>query len=171
MFQISLFFQRDLTYYKMNNLDNRIANADQLLTQDVEKFCNSITDLYSNLSKPVLDVGIYAVKLTRLIGATGPAVMLAYLLLTSFVLTRLRKPMAQMTVMEQSNEGEFRHMNARLITNCEEVAFYQGHKREEQNIMASFNRLVNHFRNCIMFRFSMGFIDNIVAKCNTILFV
>ena len=67
---------------------------------------------------------------------------------------------------EQRNEGEFRHMNARLITNCEEVAFYQGHKREEQNIMHSFNKLVNHFRNFILFRFSMGFIDNIIAKCN-----
>ena len=35
----------------MNNLDNRIANADQLLTQDLERFCNTFTDLYSNLSK------------------------------------------------------------------------------------------------------------------------
>ena len=35
----------------MSNLDNRISNADQLLTQDVEKFCNSVGDLYSNLSK------------------------------------------------------------------------------------------------------------------------
>lgn len=35
----------------MGNLDNRIANADQLLTQDVEKFCNSMVELYSNLSK------------------------------------------------------------------------------------------------------------------------
>jgi len=35
----------------MSNLDNRIANADQLLTQDVEKLSNSIAELYSNLSK------------------------------------------------------------------------------------------------------------------------
>lgn len=35
----------------MGNLDNRIGNPDQLLTQDVEKFCNSVVDLYSNLSK------------------------------------------------------------------------------------------------------------------------
>lgn len=44
----------------MGNLDNRIANADQLLTQDVEKFCNSVVDLYSNLSKVPTFVGYHS---------------------------------------------------------------------------------------------------------------
>lgn len=153
-----------LTYYKMNNLDNRISNADQLLTQDVEKFCNSLTELYSNISKPLLDVVIYSVKLTQAIGASGPAIMLGYLFVSGVFLTNLRKPVAQMTVDEQSNEGDFRHMNARLITNCEEVAFYQGQKREKMNIMHSFYKLVNHSRNFILFRCGMGFVDNIIAK-------
>lgn len=112
-----------------------------------------------------MDVVIYAVKLANAIGAQGPALMLSYLGLSSFVLTLLRKPIAQMTIKEQQNEGEFRYMNSRLITNSEEVAFYQGHKREEINIMNSFVRLENQFRNSILFRFAMGFIDNIVAKC------
>ena len=94
--------------------------------------------------------------------------MLGYLFVSGVFLTMLRKPVAQMTVKEQHNEGEFRHMNSRLITNSEEVAFYQGHKREEINLMNSYNRLENHLRNFITFRFSMGFIDNIVAKCKLI---
>ncbi|KAM9687412.1 ATP-binding cassette sub-family D member 3 isoform 4-T4 [Trichechus inunguis] len=61
------------TYYKMGNLDNRIANPDQLLTQDVEKFCNSVVDLYSNLSKPFLDIVLYIFKLTSAIGAQVPS--------------------------------------------------------------------------------------------------
>lgn len=52
------------TYYKMSNLDNRIANADQLLTTDIDKFCESVTDLYSNISKPILDIFIYVYRLT-----------------------------------------------------------------------------------------------------------
>jgi ATP-binding cassette, subfamily D (ALD), member 3 len=56
------------TFYKMTNLDNRvghkfiqiqnvnngqfqISNADQLLTQDVDRFCEGVVELYSNLSK------------------------------------------------------------------------------------------------------------------------
>ncbi|XP_044032391.1 ATP-binding cassette sub-family D member 3a isoform X5 [Siniperca chuatsi] len=62
-------YLQGFTYYKMGNLDNRIANPDQLLTQDVEKFCNSVVDLYSNLSKPLLDIGLYIFKLTSAIGA------------------------------------------------------------------------------------------------------
>lgn len=61
-------FNRGFTYYKMNNLDNRISNADQLLTQDVEKFCDSVVELYSNISKPILDILIYVQKLTQAIG-------------------------------------------------------------------------------------------------------
>uniref|UniRef100_A0AAQ4P2I3 ATP binding cassette subfamily D member 3 n=1 Tax=Gasterosteus aculeatus aculeatus TaxID=481459 RepID=A0AAQ4P2I3_GASAC len=64
-------YLQGFTYYKMGNLDNRIANADQLLTQDVEKFCNSVVDLYSNLSKPLLDIVLYIFKLTSAIGAQG----------------------------------------------------------------------------------------------------
>lgn len=46
-----VFYFRGFTYYKMSNLDNRISNADQLLTQDVDKFCDAVGELYSNLSK------------------------------------------------------------------------------------------------------------------------
>ncbi|PVD23572.1 hypothetical protein C0Q70_16844 [Pomacea canaliculata] len=157
-------YLRGFTFYKMSNLDNRIANADQLLTQDVERFCDSVAELYSNLSKPILDVFLYTVKLTGAIGAQGPAYMLLYLAFSGAVLTRLRRPIGRMTVTEQKLEGEYRYVNSRLITNCEEIAFYQGQKREQRTIIATFNKLVNHLRTFIFFRMQMGFLDNIIAK-------
>ncbi|XP_019645621.1 PREDICTED: ATP-binding cassette sub-family D member 3-like [Branchiostoma belcheri] len=157
-------YLRSFTYYKMTNLDNRIANADQLLTQDVERFCNSVVDLYSNLSKPIVDIVIYVKKLTGSIGAQGPASMLAYLVFSGLILTRLRRPIGKMTVQEQRYEGEFRYVNSRLITNSEEIAFYQGNQREKATIELSFQKLIEHLRTFIIFRFSMGFVDNIIAK-------
>ncbi|CAL8294526.1 unnamed protein product [Lota lota] len=152
------------TYYKMGNLDNRISNPDQLLTQDVEKFCNSVVDLYSNLSKPLLDIGLYIFKLTSAIGAQGPAIMMAYLIISGLFLTRLRRPIAKMTVTEQRYEGEYRYVNSRLITNSEEIAFYNGNLREKQTIHSTFQKLVDHLHNFIFFRFSMGFVDSVIAK-------
>ncbi|GAA6219498.1 ATP-binding cassette sub-family D member 3 isoform X1 [Lates japonicus] len=157
-------YLQGFTYYKMGNLDNRIANADQLLTQDVEKFCNSVVDLYSNLSKPLLDIGLYIFKLTSAIGAQGPAIMMAYLLISGLFLTRLRRPIGKMTVTEQRYEGEYRYVNSRLITNSEEIAFYNGNMREKQTIHATFKKLVDHLHNFIFFRFSMGFVDSMIAK-------
>uniref|UniRef100_A0A673BJG9 ATP-binding cassette, sub-family D (ALD), member 3a n=1 Tax=Sphaeramia orbicularis TaxID=375764 RepID=A0A673BJG9_9TELE len=138
-------YLQGFTYYKMGNLDNRIANADQLLTQDVEKFCNSVVDLYSNLSKPLLDIGLYIFKLTSAIGAQGPAIMMAYLLISGLFLTRLRRPIGKMTVTEQRYEGEYRYVNSRLITNSEEIAFYNGNMREKQTIYATFKKLVGNY--------------------------
>ncbi|KAM9324098.1 ATP-binding cassette sub-family D member 3 [Gastrophryne carolinensis] len=157
-------YLKSFTYYKMGNLDNRIANADQLLTQDVERFCNSVVDLYSNLSKPFLDITLYIFKLASAIGIQGPASMMAYLLVSGLFLTRLRRPIGKMTVIEQKYEGEYRYVNSRLITNSEEIAFYNGNNREKMTIYAAFKKLVEHLHKFILFRFSMGFVDNIVAK-------
>ncbi|XP_050401971.1 ATP-binding cassette sub-family D member 3 [Patella vulgata] len=157
-------YLKGFTFYKMSNLDNRISNPDQLLTQDVEKFCDSVADLYSNLSKPILDVILYSIKLTGAIGAQGPGYMLMYLAVSGLVLTRVRRPIGRMTVTEQRLEGEYRYVNSRLITNSEEIAFYQGNKKEQFTILATFQKLINHLRYFIFFRLQMGFVDNIIAK-------
>lgn len=153
-----------LTYYRMVHLDGRIANADQLLTADVERFCDSLTDLYSNVAKPLLDIGIYVHRLTTSLGGETPAILLAYLAVSGAVLTRLRRPTARLTAGEQRLEGEFRHINARLIAHSEEVAFYGGHRRERQTLLASFHKLMSHARRFLLFRTWMGAVDNLVAK-------
>ena len=58
------------------------------------------------------------------------------------VRVRLRRPIGRMTMAEQQFEGEFRYVNSRLITNCEEVAFYNGSRREKMIIRDGFERLV-----------------------------
>lgn len=58
-------------------------------------------------------------------------------------ITTLRKPVVQMTVKEQQLEGEYRHINSRLITNSEEIAFYQGNNREKLTLLTSFHKLVS----------------------------
>ncbi|XP_026490109.1 ATP-binding cassette sub-family D member 3 [Vanessa tameamea] len=157
-------YLKGFTYYQVTNLDNRISNADQLLTTDIDKFCDTVIDLYSNISKPLLDISIYLYRLTVNLGPSTPGIMMIYLFFSGIFLTYLRKPTARMTVQEQKLEGEFRYVNSRLITNSEEIAFYQGNHREQLTILASFYKLTRHLRNFLNFRVGMGFVDNIIAK-------
>lgn len=157
-------YLRGFTYYKMSNLDNRIANPDQLLTADLDKFCDMFADLYSNICKPVLDIFIYVYRLTSTLGYQTPTVMLGYLVVSGAILTHLRRPAGRMTVTEQKLEGEFRYINSRLISNSEEIAFYQGNQREKLTVLAAFTKLTNHLRKFLEFRVAIGVIDNIVAK-------
>lgn len=61
----------DKVFYKMANLDDRIKNADQLITVDLQRFATGLAEIYSNLAKPTLDVVLYNVQLARNIGAEG----------------------------------------------------------------------------------------------------
>ena len=47
-----------------------------------------------------------------------------------------------MTITEQKLEGEYRYINSRLITNAEEIAFYNGNYREKLTLLAAFEKLV-----------------------------
>ncbi|XP_066155797.1 ATP-binding cassette sub-family D member 3 isoform X2 [Euwallacea fornicatus] len=157
-------YLKNFTYYRISNLDNRIANPDQLLTTDIDKFCEAITDLYCNTAKPMLDIGIYVYKLSTTMGGSTPGLMLSYLFVSGVLLTHLRKPTAKLTAGEQKLEGEFRHVNSRLITHSEEIAFYNGNRREKATLLASYKKLQTHLRKFLRFRVIMGIIDNLVAR-------
>ncbi|XP_053989209.1 ATP-binding cassette sub-family D member 3 [Hylaeus anthracinus] len=157
-------YLKGFTYYKMSNLDSRIANPDQLLTTDVDKFCDSCTDLYSNVAKPLLDIVIYVYRLTANLGGQTPVFMLSYLVFAGALLTHFRKPIGPMTVKEQRLEGEYRHINSRLITNSEEIAFYQGNNREKLTLLTSFYILVTHLRKSLEFKTLIGVVDNFIGK-------
>lgn len=163
-------YLKGFTYYKINNLDSRIANPDQLLTTDVDKFCESFTDLYGNIMKPMFDIILYALRMTNTLGGETPLLILTYLIFAGTCITYLRRPITQMTVKEQQLEGEYRHINSRLITNSEEIAFYQGNNREKLILLTSFHKLVSHLRKFLEYRCFIGIFDNFIGKYLALLF-
>lgn len=154
-----------LTYYKVNVLDSSCPNVDQLLTNDVEKFANALVDVYSNIAKPCLDIAILVQRMTlTYTGTATPGIVIGYLLFAGQVLVHIRKPLTRLTVKQTQLEGQLRYVHSRLIANCEEVAFYQGNRRELITLNSAMDRLKNHLYDIGIFRSITDYTENIIAK-------
>jgi ATP-binding cassette, subfamily D (ALD), member 3 len=67
----------------------------------VELFAESAADLFSNVTKPLLDVCIYVHSLARRVDPLAPYSMIAYLLTSGVALTAMRKPTGAYTAAVQ----------------------------------------------------------------------
>jgi ATP-binding cassette, subfamily D (ALD), peroxisomal long-chain fatty acid import protein len=151
------------TFYKAT-LDGRVSNVDQLLTVDIERFCTSLADLYSNVTKPALDVILFSRRLAQTLGPAAPAYMLSYFVLCSVLLRSVQPPFGQLTADEQKVEGEYRLHHSRLIVHAEEVAFYSGGDREKIYINRALEGVLAHAKKLASARWFIGVIDSLLVK-------
>ncbi|KAJ3035294.1 hypothetical protein HK097_004242, partial [Rhizophlyctis rosea] len=154
----------DMTFYKVGNLDDRIKNADQLITQDVSKFCHACAELYSNLSKPVLDTIIYNVQLARNVGGEGIFGLNVIVHASAWILRVLTPAFGKMVAEEQRLEGEFRFTHSRLIENAEEVALFSGQDVEKANLDRSYFSLIKHVNRIYHARIWHGMLEDFIIK-------
>lgn len=122
------------TYYRVSNLDSRLTNADECLTEDIRMFCSSIAHLYSHLTKPCLDVMVIVWTLNRMARKRGttwklPSTIASVVIyVTAITLRALSPKFGKMAAEESKRRGHLRHLHSRVINNAEEIAFYSGHK-------------------------------------------
>ena len=132
--RIKLAFMRRLTHHLHENYFRHrayyaatwlggLSAADQRLTEDVEKFAYSISELYSYTLKPALDVVLFSRSLSELMGYRAQFMLYGYYVFCSAVLRITAPPLAHMTAQEAALAGSFRSAHARLSAHAEEVAY------------------------------------------------
>lgn len=157
-------YLRNMTFYKINNLDDRIKNPDQCITEDVAKFCTALAELYANLAKPLLDIIIYNYQLTQSVGGEGLALLTALVQSSAWVLRALTPPFGKMVAEEQKLEGEFRFVHSRLIENAEEVALFDGHATEKSVLDRAYSALIRHVNKIFKSRIWHGMLEDFIIK-------
>ncbi len=154
----------NMTFYSLSALDDRIKNADQLITVDVSRFSNGLAELYSNLAKPILDIIIYNYSLSRSVGGEGLFAMSLLVQLSANVMRALTPPFGKYVAEEARLEGEFRFLHSRLIDNSEEVALYNGHEAEKDGLDKGYFTLIKHVNRILRRRLYHGVMEDFVIK-------
>ncbi|KAL9935777.1 hypothetical protein V8E36_005354 [Tilletia maclaganii] len=159
-----LYLSQNRNWYKIINLDGRLDSADQYITTDIARFCEHLAALYSNISKPTLDILIFNYQLARNLGAKGVSGLLVNYLLTGFILRKVTPAFGKLAAIEAKLEGDFRNAHTRLITNAEEIAFYNGASIESGILNRAYMRLIRHVNSIFKIRIAYSMTEDFVLK-------
>lgn len=143
-----------------------MEHADQRLTEDVEKFCETLSELYSRTLKPVLDLLVFSRSLSKIIGYRGQAILYSYFIVVGALLRNVSPPLARMTAQYSSISGAFRAAHSRISASAEEVAFLDppAGRAEMHSLNRRLNNMIRHSRLTAIQRFVQQCLDGYLVK-------
>lgn len=159
-----LYLSPENNFYKVVTLDGRIDGADQFITTDIARFCDTLAALYSNISKPTLDLILFNIQLGRSIGGYGSLGLAVSYVATAWVLRKVTPAFGKLAAIEAKLEGDFRAAHSRLIINSEEIAFYNGAHMEKDILNRAYLRLIKHVNSIFKIRIVYGMIEDMIVK-------
>lgn len=153
------FNHNDLKEYQMDH-----ETFDQYITEDIKRFCESLTNLFTNVGKPTVDLIFFAFYLRDNIGTLGIVGILSNYLITGMFLKNWSPNFSKLWKVRTFLEGIYYNYNLNLINNCEEISFYKGIKIERLKVTKIYNKLKNHLKYEINQRFNFHVIEEYILK-------
>lgn len=160
-----IYLDKVMTYYKINLKGSEdIENIDQYITNDVDKFCDSICGLFSSMGKPFIDIVFFAVYLRDTLGTGAIAGIFFNYFITAWVLKQNTPAFGKLSSRRTHLEGQYYNENLNIITNCEEIGFYKGSIIEKNKLYETFGKLMDHINKEINITFGYSALEDYILK-------
>ncbi len=107
---------------------------------------------------------IFNYQLTKSIGGTGMVSIFGIYIVTAWILRKATPGFGKLAAVEAKLEGDFRSTHSRIITNAEEIAFYNGGPRENQLADVTYKTLIRHVNRIYRIRIFYNMFEDFVIK-------
>lgn len=150
-------------YYKTKFLNNAIDNPDQRISEDINGFIVLSFDLTLGVLSEVVSLISFIIILWKLSGSwsfhIGPYnftihgymvfAALLYSICGTYITFKIGRPLIRLNYQEQAYEASFRYGLMRVREHNESIAFYNGEKNEQYNLMHRFSMVANNFMSIV----------------------
>ncbi len=158
-----LYLNDKLPYYRVMT-DGEIDGIDQFITTDITKFCDTAASLFSNLGKPTIDLFVFNYQLYRSLGPLSLVLMLSNFVGTAYMIKKASPSFGRLAAGEARLEADFRGAHSRLITNAEEIAFYNGSEKERSILEKTYQKLMRHVNGVLKLRIAYNWFEDYIIK-------
>jgi ABC-type uncharacterized transport system fused permease/ATPase subunit len=119
------------------------------------------------LFKPILDLLLVSYRLSGYMGIGGPLVFVLYYIIVGYLKHYTMPAFGRFSARESLLEGKYRTAHQRLINNAEEIAFYDGGKKESSIVSQLFESIYKHSGFVYWLKALVGTLDNFLVKYGT----
>eukprot|EP00467_Chlorarachnion_reptans_P012155 CAMPEP_0114509212 /NCGR_PEP_ID=MMETSP0109-20121206/13076_1 /TAXON_ID=29199 /ORGANISM="Chlorarachnion reptans, Strain CCCM449" /LENGTH=736 /DNA_ID=CAMNT_0001688323 /DNA_START=90 /DNA_END=2300 /DNA_ORIENTATION=- len=158
-------YMANRSYYKASVLrTGQLDNPDQRVVEDLLKFCETFSDLFSRTFKPALDVMVSTIQMAQSMGFAGPSMMYLYFIIAGNIVRAVSPKFSNMIARRANIEGDFRRVHTRIIQNAEEIAFLEGEGLEKQILNEKLRQVSDYSSRYFLKQFGMGIFDQWMFK-------
>lgn len=160
---------KDVLYYTINVVNKSVDNPDQRITQDVEKLCNTLSQIIAPIIISPFTIGYYIYKSQQRSGYVGPVAVLIFFVIATIINKLLMSPVVRFVFLQERMEGNFRFKHMHIRVNSESAAFYRSGKIEEQKTNHHLDNLINVQHKLIRREYALNFSINLFDYLGSIL--
>ena len=126
-------------YYGLKTLDGRITDPETRITDDVDTFATSVTQLQNDLFVPVLKILVFGANVAVNFGQTG-SLQFGYIFCSALLFMGIMPDYRKIQKDKSKLVGEYKFSQSYVRTHCESIAFFGGGEQEKEIAMRRFNR-------------------------------
>ncbi|CAE8635527.1 unnamed protein product [Polarella glacialis] len=113
-------------FYTLAQLDGRIKDADQIISQEIADFAQLFSNIWGSLVKPSVDIAWFSFKLFKFLGPWGSWQLNTFSLAAGLLLRLAVPDHSALAKREKETESRYRFVQGRLREHAESIAFCGG---------------------------------------------